>query len=231
MGLLINDELIWISIPRSASHSIESALINSDLNIKKHSSYNKMVHPHVQVQLLFEEFGIKDTICIKRNWFEKWMSALRYVIMRIEHNGVYTTKIKWENYTNDYIYKTFDTEFINNIHSIDDERMKESLFKLINETELSDTDENHSVFRCLTTLLSANFFKTNNTCTYEFEMNELNLFNQLIENRFGVKLKIEKINESFDRKSKIVADNDFKKWVWDNFELNYIKNNTKKSLI
>ena len=32
MGLLINNELIWISVPRCASVSIESALLNSNLN-------------------------------------------------------------------------------------------------------------------------------------------------------------------------------------------------------
>ena len=33
--LLINNELIWIAIPRCASVSIENSLYNSSLNIKK----------------------------------------------------------------------------------------------------------------------------------------------------------------------------------------------------
>ena len=41
MSLLINNELIWVSIPKNASFSIEHALKNSKLEIKESKFYNE----------------------------------------------------------------------------------------------------------------------------------------------------------------------------------------------
>ena len=67
MSLLINNDLIWISVPKCASISIEHALINADLDIKLLSEYRyshrtDLVHGHYRKSQLFDEFGIKETI-------------------------------------------------------------------------------------------------------------------------------------------------------------------------
>ena len=43
MSLLINNDLIWVSIPKCASISIETALLNSNLNITKFSEYEEKI--------------------------------------------------------------------------------------------------------------------------------------------------------------------------------------------
>lgn len=71
--LLINNKLIWISIPRCASVSIENSLYNSSLNIKKIISERHLIeefnnkikyHSHSRKRDCIHQFGYKDTICV-----------------------------------------------------------------------------------------------------------------------------------------------------------------------
>ena len=45
MSLLINDELIWISVPRCGSYSIESSFYNSNLKIEHYNTIFKNLAP------------------------------------------------------------------------------------------------------------------------------------------------------------------------------------------
>ena len=81
MSLLINDNLIWVATPKCASISIENALYSSNLNIKpsKWIEINNNRHLHIPIDILKKEFGNKESICITRDWFEKWLSALNHL--------------------------------------------------------------------------------------------------------------------------------------------------------
>ena len=59
MSMLIKNDLIWVAIPKCASMSIEDALLNSKLDIKRHSYAIKSepLHTHISVRKLKEEFG------------------------------------------------------------------------------------------------------------------------------------------------------------------------------
>lgn len=232
MGLLINDELIWISIPRCASMSIENGLLLSNLNIKrsKKSIQFENGHHHITVTELFDNFGKHETICLKRDWFERWMSGLHHLITWIEHSKFYTPKIKWSNMDNHFIYETFTDDFCNLIYDVENPNSWDTVFKsLINEDEVlpimfdSDNKQQPRLIAFLSVLLSQNFWKNNNKCTYEFDINELEKFNNFLYDRFGSKINIQKINESKNEKSKIIVDDKLKQWVWDKFEKRFEK--------
>ena len=138
MGLLINNELIWISVPRCASVSIERALLNSNLNIKRLQMDEDFedTHFHFQKSVVYEQFGIHKTICIKRDWFSKWMSGLYHLFYWLDFTKIYTPIIKWENIDNNFIYKTFDTDFANAIYKKDTDDWDIAFLRLIKETSM-----------------------------------------------------------------------------------------------
>lgn len=234
MGLLINDELIWLSIPRCASVSIESALLKSNLNIKRLNMDIEFenAHIHFQKSVLYQQFGIHQTVCIKRDWFSKWMSGLYHLFYWIDYTKVYTPIIKWEDIDNDFIYNTFDTDFTNSIYAKDTNNWDDALLRVIKETQLKDKvyDSNGNIMPnvvgILSVLASQNFFKQNEPADYEFDLSEIDKFSDFIYERFGERLVIERLNESKKIPNKIVVDDRLKSWVWDKFEKPFQKRNT-----
>lgn len=230
MGFLINNDLIWISIPKCASTSIHDALESSTLDIKKHSDYSKwpQKHLHIPLNSLNREFGIKETICIKRDWFDRWLSGLETLWLAIEQRKQIPI-IKWEELDNDFLYKTFNTEFINNLHSI--ENIELCNFSIIKNYKLKTND---LISGLASMLFSQNFYKKNQNCTYEFDITELNKFKEFINNRYNVDIKLPHINpkdilrEGIDSKktkskNKIIINKELKDWVWNSFEKPYQK--------
>jgi hypothetical protein len=235
MSYLINDDLIWLSIPKCASISIEFALMNSKLNIKEHSDIKKIEgktangtdgipledfigHIHVKKSKLFKEFGIKETICIKRDWFDRWLSALQFffdISVDLHQNEPI---IPFQEIDNEFIYKHFGKEFSDKLYSDDyDECVKiyKGLFKKIN-VQLDGT---------LSIFLSQNYWKENENCTYEFDIKEIDKFVEFFEKRYGEKLIIEKYNQNKKNQSKIVKNNELKEFIWKNYEERFVKKN------
>jgi hypothetical protein len=234
MGLLINNELIWISIPRCASVSIENAFLNSNLNIKrlKVDLSFENTHMHFEKSILYEEFGIHETICIKRDWFDKWISSLYQIFYWLNTTKVYTPIIEWENVDNDFIYNTFDTDFVNAIYKKNTENWDIAFLRIIKEKSIKEKvyDSNGNimpnVIGILSTLLSQNFYKDNKPADYEFDISELDKFSNFIYDRFGERLNIQRLNERKNIPNKIIIDDKLKQWIWDKFEKPFKKRNS-----
>ena len=227
MSLLINDELIWVAIPRCASHSIEGSLLSSNLKIKKSNFHNVYKHPHVPVNQLYEEFGIKETVCISRDFFDRWMSGFESIFKVIEKNKKYKLKIDWKDIDNDFIYSIFNADFINKLYSQEIEIYKDLFSSAFLKNHVSElVDE---VPYQLSTLLDPIYFKELKSCTYEFNVNEMDKFVNFIENRFGEKLIIEKKNTTTNRPNKIIMNNELKQFIYSNFQIKLEK--TKKTLL
>lgn len=236
MSICINNELIWLSIPRCASTSIESALMSSKLDCKyphnyKENYYDKGLHLHLEVERLYGFFGRKETICINRDWFDRWVGSLEYMWNSMEGDGL-DPVIKWEDIDNNWIYNNFTKEYINSIYSLD------RRLQINSPQELFDIKNKYSFYFCNIkthpqsnfffypgVLLSQNTWKQNKKCTYEFDFKELNKFEEFIQNRYGIEFKLEKLN-SYDKiPNKIIKDDTLKNWVWENFEKRFIKQN------
>jgi len=233
MSYLINDELIWIMTPKCASYSIENSLKKSNLKIESYNPpstiFNVGHHNHHTLNSSITRFGKKETICITRDWFSKWFSALDYIFTQIEFGTNYEPIIKWEDIDNDCIYKLFDDKFINDLHTILDENINNCFIKLLKPSYLlSDIiKENDFIDKknSVSMLISNKFWLSNQKCTYEFDIKELDKFVDLIEQKFGEKLIIHFDNVSSHRPNRIIKNDELKNWVWDKFEKPFEKNN------
>lgn len=233
MGLLLNNQLIWVSIPKCASVSIEDAFLNSNLPFKK--LHRDIVltdaHTHHPVSRLYDEFGIYPTLCIKRDWFNRWISGLEHVFNWILKTQQYTPIRNWEDVDNQWIYDTFDTKFSNGLYSDDfnNNGWKPLFSKFIKEKDILENEEDYGkplIFRFLCVLMSQNQWKLNKKCDYEFDISEMDKFSDFIYERFGERLDIKKLNEGNKSHSKIVVDDELKNWVWDKFEKPFEKRNS-----
>jgi hypothetical protein len=243
MSLCINDDLIWISVPRCASYSIENTLFNSSLNIKHYKYGNDRVYPkhlHVPSTLLYNKFGKKETIVIKRNYFDRWISAFQHMFLSYEQNNI-ELLCKWEEVDNEFIYSNFSKEYIDSIYALNindlnvvnykdtiwiKEIIKQNTFKFKSiDSKVQVTDFAIQGAPSLM-LLSQMLWVDNKKCTYEFDITEIDKFEKFISNRYDIDFKLEKLNESHPIKNNIVKDDKLKKWVWDNFEKPFEKRNS-----
>jgi hypothetical protein len=222
MSHLINDELIWISIPKCASISIETSLKNSKLKLAPYEPNIKFLHYHISLNECFSKWGRKESVCITRDWVSKWMSALNFIWDSIELSD-YTPICKWEDIDNEFLYKTFNVNFVNTLHSMEfhNPGFKECFLKLVKEKHPPIKNEAGWV----SSLISQKYFKSNRKCTYEFDISEIDKFADFIEDRFGERLIVEKINQSTKRPNKIIVNDELKQWLWDNFEKRFEKRN------
>lgn len=220
MGLLINNDLIWISIPKCASIAIEDALLASSIPIKEHRQVERMPkeinHVHIKKSNLYREFGFRETVCINRDWLERWISALQFFFESAEMLHGNTPVISWSDVDNDFVYKTFTVDFVNTLYSEDESKIRE-LYKSLMKNTVQVLDGTMSVF------YPANYWKDNEPCTYEFDIDEMDKFVDFIEGKYGEKLVLYHSNRNSFTKSKLVLDDKLKNFIWDRFEKPFYK--------
>ena len=226
MSLLINNDLIWISIPKCASMSIEKSLLNPDLNIKLHPEYRYSVeklkmHGHIKKSELFNEFGIHPTVCITRNWLDRWLSGLEFIWQQLIYYK-YLPIIQWDEIDNNFLYNIFDVNFSKAIYYNNDwDNTLKKLVKNLEENEIkSEVSSALCVFR------SQDSWKENQPCTYEFNIKELHKFEEFIEKRYGISFKIPHLNTTPKIKNKIEINDELKNHLWNVFEKPFEKRNT-----
>ena len=222
MSLLINNDLIWISVPKCASLSIETALIDSEIDIRllpdhRYNYEKKNLHSHIRKDIIFNEFGIHPTVCITRDWFDKWLSGLEFIWTYILSKNL-TPIINWNELDNNFIYKTFDINFYKDLHN-----MKFEIFKrLINNPIIEINKLNPEV---LVVLLSQNYWKGNQPCTYEFDIKEIHKFEEFIQKKYNIPFNIPHINSTPKLKNKIEINDELKNHIWNVFEKPFEKRN------
>jgi hypothetical protein len=228
MSFLINNDLIWVSIPKCASISIEMSLLDSDLNVKPYSGIahilkESKLHSHIKKSELFKDFGTHSTVCITRYWLDKWLSALEFIWQRLIINN-YSPIIQWEDIDNQFIYNTFNNNFVKNLYYTTD--WGDNLKKLIyNPSQLqTDTNSPH-INALLSTMMSTNYWKENQPCTYEFNIKELHKFEEFIQKRYGVSFKLLHLNSTKKIKNKIEINDELKNHLWNVFEKPFEKRN------
>ena len=84
MSHLINNELIWVSIPKCASYSIEQSLRNSKLNLELIDENDKTSHHHAPLNRCLEQWGNKETVCICIKSIESMLLFLQNVSILVE---------------------------------------------------------------------------------------------------------------------------------------------------
>jgi len=158
-----------------------------------------------------------------RDWVYRWLSSLNFIWDKIEFESEYTPICKWEDIDNEFLYKIFDTNLLNDLHSFDsdDVEIRKCFFKLVKE----NYDPLKEIPNIMTSLISQKFFKSNKKCTYELDIKEMDKFVDFIENRFGERLIIKNTNQSTKRPNKIIINDELKSFIWENFEKRFEKTN------
>jgi hypothetical protein len=208
------------------------AFVRSSLELKNWNGANKrgeflfQSHEHYSKNILELRFGKKDTFCVTRNWFERWLSALRFFWLSVERNGM-TPIIKYEDIDNEFIYEIFNKKFSDTLN------FAENGWVLCTEFLIKENAKNlvsDRIKRLSHLFLSQNYWKNNEKCTYEFNIKKLDELENFIFDRFGVKIEITENNVTLKKiKNKIVIDENFKNHIWNMFEKPFSKN--KKVLL
>jgi hypothetical protein len=238
MSLLVNDDLIWVSIPRCASTSIERAFIDSSLDVKHYTygyNLNFKSHYHIQLNKLYDKFGHKETVCIKRNYTDRWISALQYIWKSYEINGI-PTLISWEDIDNEFLYKTFTKEYVNVLYSTnvsDINIQKDEVEEQFNNNSLLISKKlakypekiQKNPFLSHIVFFSQNYWTSNKKCTHEFDFSKIDEFESFIKKRYNMNFKLEKLNKSEKPENKIVKNEELRIWIWENFEKRFENKN------
>ena len=237
MSLCINNDLIWVSIPRCASFSIERSLSNSKLDIsyyKKSMYFDKDIHLHIQTKTLYDYFGLKKTVCIKRNFVDRWLSGLEHWWFEMGIRNIEPI-ISFEEIDNNFIYKNFTDSLIDKIYQFEplyvgiNSNIDNEYMDLRNELNgLFSIKKNEKLETFLPMLVISQQFWTNGkNCTYEFDFENITLFEQFISDRYNTEFKLEHLNKNKKIKSKIIKDSKLENWIWDKFEKRFINNVNK----
>jgi hypothetical protein len=226
MSLLINNELIWVSVPRCASHSIENSFYNSNLKIEHHNNTFKYLvpgdigfkHEHVNLHDLNNRWLNKKTIRIKRDWMERWVSALEHLWFTIEKNNG-TPIIPYKEIDNNFIYRTFTKKFGNELYS--EGGQYKIFYYLIKDFVLT---ESFKLGTKTGLLWSQKYWLSGEKkCDFEFDIYELDKFADFIKKKYGEKLIIEHQNKSKKKTNKIIINDDLKNHIWEVFESPFYK--------
>lgn len=226
MSLLINDDLIWISIPRNASNSIERALYSSELEIKHFNEkyrYSKLkpgdrefVHEHFRLNFLKKRWKDKKTICIRRNWFERWVSGLEHLFVAINKLNL-TPIIPYSEIDNKFIYDLIQKlNYVLSSHP-NAEALEYFVKEPIKQIYGRDT------ISAINLLYPQEWWTDYCVCDYEFNVEEIWKFENFLFNLYGKKIKIGNFNKSKKLKNKVVYDNQLKKALYELLHKNYIK--------
>jgi len=266
--ILIENELIFLSVPKNASIAIHYALEDSNIQIEptfrghdtfvdsvlkrdgKFTNSLKLnhkikIHTHLTTAEVYSSLNKKlPTIFIKRDYSERFVSALNYIFNYRIPLAYPKLKNILHNIDNDWIYKNINTDVINNIliynptdisflkNGIDtpEDFVHKSIISSLNKflkrkieigrpsSSTNSFPENKYInFKMLD---SQEIYKSGYTPKYIFDIKELDKLEKLMHEKYGKILEIKKINNMIQEniKTNFIHDTKLKNWVWDNFE-------------
>lgn len=231
MSICINDDLIWVAVPRCASMSMENAIMTTPnlkythiLDVDETMHDMKFRHVHVSLGKLRDFFGDKETIRIVRPWMDHWMSGFRYIWQSIHIHGL-TPIIEYPDVDNEFVYSMFTREFVDDLLIIGDDNYNvlSRLYSRFVKEDVNSVQKMTVASTGIRTLCPQNYWVLNERCTYEFDINDLEGLERFMSDRYDVDFKLKIINTSDKERSKIVIDDKFKNFIIENFEKPFIR--------
>ena len=214
--ILIDKRLMYVATPKTATQSIKAAIVNSGIPFEEFHNYVTPgdTHYHVSLSEMISKWGMKESFCLERDWFERWFSGFTYIIYGYLHYDNLEPRFKLEDIDNNFIYETFTRDFVNTLYSPD----KNDLRK-IQQVFLHDPGKLEHPGR-VKVLCSSNFWKSGRKCTYEFNFKELNKVSTFFEENFNCRFKVPNLNDtkSIFRLSNVVINDELKSFVYNRFE-------------
>ena len=232
MSILIENELIYLAIPKTGCISITNAIIKSNLNYELapllKNKYNELKKDfngedpkfiintfHYRLDQLKTEFGNKKTISIKRNHLDKFISGINYCYRWFERRNL-KPKIGLNELDNEYIYKLIDNEFV---FLIENQKYIELLRYFIDD--FSQINEEDPELGFLFTLIPSSYMKCGYKIDYEFDISELHLLEKFLNDRYGSNVVIPKLNTTENMVNGLIKNAELSDFIWDKFEKKY----------
>lgn len=231
MSILIENEFIYLAIPKSGCISITNAIIKSNLNYElapvlktEYDKHKEEINAkdseyiiktfHYRLDQLKSEFGNKETISIKRNHLDKFISALNYCYYVFERENL-KPKIGLNEIDNEYIYRLIDDNFVS---SIENNRYGQVLKYFVDDFSQIKNDTRLSF---LYAFVPSSHMKCGYKIEHEFDITELHLLENFLNDRYGSNLEIKKLNVSEPNSNGIVKNTELSDFIWDKFEKKY----------
>lgn len=218
--ILLDNNLLYVATPKTATQSVKSAIIDANIPFQEFLTKLKPTekHYHVPLSQMFDKWGVKESFSVERDWFARWLSGFTYLFAGYLNFPHLHAKFTLEEVTNDFIYKHFDSNFINSIYSPD-----ENEFTSVQERFIYNTEDLEHPSR-VKVLCSPNYWKSGRRCTYEFNINELDKLEDFLSDRYKVKIFIPKFNvtEGHIRFPNLVINEELRSFVHDKFEKGFI---------
>jgi hypothetical protein len=183
-------------------------------NLKKSSGFTK--HLHIRMNEMYTHFGMHESAGITRDYFDKFLSSLRYFYHIAGEANVLLSRSP-EDVDNKFIMDVFDTEFFN----ISEHRMDETSYlmeRLVQKSEIGFVDR----FNFPIVFNSINWWNSGNKLTYEFDISKLDQFKEFIENRFNKEIILESKNVHPHIKfPNLIINDELKGHIWQTIEKKY----------
>lgn len=218
--IILDNRLIYVATPKTATHSVRKALIESGIPYKEYNPRaTEDLHYHVPLSKMIEKWGVRESFCIEREWFERWLSGLNYIFTSYLKNSELKCLFTPQDISNDYIYSTFTDKFINDIYS-----SYEDVYRKCQEKFISNPEKLRLPSR-IQVLCPSTYWKSGKKCTYEFGMNQISDLESFIYDKFGVNVSIPKLNitEQSIKFPNLIVNEELKRFAFDKFEKKFAK--------
>jgi len=225
---LIENDLFFVGVPKTATYSVEAAIVESGLSFKRcgediyktaRKYDNDNLHIHMTLSEMIDRFGYKESFCIERDIIERWLSGFKHIILNFESETKLTIPV--EEISNDLIYNVFTLENVNKLYSGSHEELAYLASFFIEDPEQAI---NPGVLKVL---CSSRYWKGGRKCSYEFDINNLQSLEKFMSLRFGIKFSIPRLNfieqTKKDRFVNLVVDNKLKDFIYERFEYPFRK--------
>lgn len=214
--ILIDNKLLYVATPKTATQSVKAAIVNSGVKYEEYfpnlSGDNN--HYHVVLSEMIDKWGVKESFCVERNWFERWLSGFTYMIYGYLNYPNLKPKFTAEDITNEFVYKTFDNAFVDKLYSPvhDDQKDIQKSF-IYNPEDLQHPGR-------IKVLCSSNFWKSGKKCTFEFDFDNMNQLEEFFNKRFKREFNLPRYNvtKSVINLPNLVINDELKSFVYSTFE-------------
>jgi len=188
--ILLDRRLIYVATPKTATQSIRAAILESGIPFEEFlpddSSEDR--HYHITLSEMISKWGVKESFCLERDWFDRWLSGFIYVMFGYLNYPNLKPKFCAEDIDNNFIYNTFDSELVNIMHAPDKNDLRSIQKKFIyNPEDLIHPGR-------IKVLCSSKFWKSGKKCTYEFDFKKLDTVKSFFEQNFNCEFSIPVLN-------------------------------------
>ena len=241
--ILIENDIVFLSVPKNASISVHFALEESEFEIEptfyhdlllndiiennpilfKDRNHKIKVHPHISTVDVYSYLGKKiPTIFIKRDFSERFVSAINFILnsrITLAYPELFDTL---EYIDNNWIYKTIDDNIVNDIIRFEQKSIENINTQIINSLKnltknkvfTNKNKKGKNLYINFKMLDSQEIYKSGYTPKYTFDINELDKLENLLYEKYGKKLEIKKLNVLNKNNIKTNIVNDNKLRSW-----------------